>query len=382
MSLLDGLGWGDSVGLFSLAFCIPVSIFLFLGPTREVPGAEASSSAGISVEGNSLKPYLYDTNFPDVFRAVVSSLVTARPSSIVYGGGVLSSLPKTGAPRTDECALRRGSLQARIAEVRGRLRQRSALADCLTVAVERRFVAQELELLRGTSALEFYGPPATAPTLASLGRLLPGNAARQVTAYVTDARGYDQRPGKFDRQQAAQLLMGCIHFGYAAREAHEGGFPPSFQPTRGASWEDMKTEVAWAAASRRAGGFFALKQDAGPAGADAIGFEVLREISVGMVEYPSRTPVEAPPTYETPRGGWTGLPAPDWVHFEAASLEALLTESCLYGWYLWGAEKAAICAIMEALAGQDPQRRGLPPRLREEANALLEPPNKPAWAQR
>lgn len=62
-------------------------------------------------------------------------------------------------------------------------------------------------------------------------------------------------------------------------------------------------------------------------------------------------------------GGRDALPTAEWVLFNAAGLQALLAEGCLYGWHLWGAEAGARAHLK--LCGGDAT-----------AAALLTPP---AW---
>ena len=42
-----------------------------------------------------------------------------------------------------------------------------------------------------------------------------------------------------------------------------------------------------------------------------------------------------------PGGPIAPLPTAQFVRFNAAGLQAILAEGCLYGWHLWGAEAAA-----------------------------------------
>ena len=135
--------------------------------------------------------------------------------------------------------------------------------------------------------------------------------------------------------------------------------------------KQMRSEVAWMAASERAGSLFRLPRGGGAAGdgdggelsgaggaaaeESPLGFEALREFTVGIQVVGSAQQDEffAPPSSKqdgddgdrsgddstvAPSQVASALPEADFVRFNAAGLQALLAEGCLYGWFLWGAE--------------------------------------------
>ena len=80
------------------------------------------------------------------------------------------------------------SLQARIAAVRSLSQHRTALAECLTVAVESSFAEAKLSLL---PTIETIAPgaalPPTAVTLVRAAQQFPGQSARQKRGFVTES---------------------------------------------------------------------------------------------------------------------------------------------------------------------------------------------------
>lgn len=98
----------------------------------------------------------------------------------------------------------------------------------------------------------------------------------QVRALVTEsvAVASPSLTGRFDRLQAAQLYIGHVQFGYFLSQIFRGqlelGDNKVLSPAQAAqiqqrienSAKEMRSEVAWAAASRRAGIFFELGRDA------------------------------------------------------------------------------------------------------------------------
>ena len=117
----------------------------------------------------------------------------------------------------------------------------------------------------------------------------------------------------------------------------------------------MRSEVTWAAASRRAGAFFGLPRGEARL---SLGYEELRLFSKGVqVVAPSQqaeffaapsADADAPPPPaeeedEAPPlpAAASELPTASFLPFNAAGLQCVLAEGCLYGWHLWGAEAAA-----------------------------------------
>ena len=144
----------------------------------------------------------------------------------------------------------------------------------------------------------------------------------------------------------------------------------------------MKSEAAWAAASRRAGTLFALSRESeaedaaldaalageggGAAWDDSLGFEALREFSSGVQvvgasqqEEFFRSPDEEEATATAAAAddseaaaaaaaAATQLPTAEFIKFHTAGLQAVLSEGCLYGWHLWGAEAGARAQLVAA----------------------------------
>ena len=109
----------------------------------------------------------------------------------------------------------------------------------------------------------------------------------------------------------------------------------------------MRSEVAWAAASRRAASLFGLPA---PESSTSLGVEDLRLFSKGVqVVTPSQqAEFFSSPADETGRDEEVAaatfaapLPSASFIPFNAAGLQCALAEACLFGWQLWGAEAAA-----------------------------------------
>ena len=208
------------------------------------------------------------------------------------------------------------SLEARIAQVQSVARQRRVLADCLAVAVEHAFDGAELDMLRDATAIApGVAPSSGAATLVRVSQQFPGQSARQVRAFVSEAvPSADARQlGRFDRLQAARLQVGAIQFGYFVSQVFRGqadlddetvltaDAARAVQRAIQRSTRMMKTEAAWAVTSRRAGRMFNLPnpnlpnpnlpsgeqvQGAGYSGDaswdSSLGFEALRDFTVGV----------------------------------------------------------------------------------------------------
>jgi hypothetical protein len=276
-----------------------------------------------------------------------------------------------------------GTLTARIEEVREHVRQRRVLADSLAVAVERCYVEQGLRLLGSVDAIAPGKElPFDAATLTRTSQNFPGQSARQVRAYVLESAPSNAADvfGRFDRLQAARLYMGMVQFGYFVSQVFRGQIhlddeqrltPAEAEEVQIAiqeSTKHMKSEAAWAAASRRAGNLFALDRAEGDDEGvwdESRGFESLRVFSTGVQvvaasqqeEFFRPQGEERPPpppdsTDEDPAAGRSAggpldglsdaeLPAAAFVRFTSAGLQAILAEGCLFGWHLWGAEAGA-----------------------------------------
>ena len=292
-----------------------------------------------------------------------------------------------------------GSLSGRMAEVRARAHQRRVLADALATAVERSFVEQGLRLLPSVEAIAPGADlPFDAATLTRVSQLFPGQSARQVRAFVTEsvASADPSVVGRFDRLQAARLYMGMVQFGYFISQIFRGQthlddeqrLSPAeardIQASIQASAKRMRSEAAWAAASRRAGNLFRLAREGGEeeeAWDASRGFEALRRFSSGVQVvgaaqqdefFRAEGPQAAAATPEAEAGGGEAagrtlgevseLPTAEFVRFNTAGLQATLAEGCLFGWHLWGAESGARAQLVAAGEGA--------------AEALLTPPTR------
>ena len=280
------------------------------------------------------------------------------------------------------------SLRLRVERMRQRADSRRVLVDCLALATERCYVEQGLRLLSSVCAIEPGSElPFDAATLVRVSQQFPGQSARQVRAFVLESAPSSEPGvnGRFDRLQAARLYMGTIQFGYFISQVFRGqealgGDERVLSPAEARavqeliqrSTREMRSEAAWAAASRRAGTLFALPSDDLAEDVDvtaslsAGGFEQLREFTAGVqvvsstqqdeffqpppdsggsnrdVDNSSSSVVPPPPPQDPVAADTSSaLPQADFVRFNAAGLQAVLAEGCLYGWHLWGAELGA-----------------------------------------
>ena len=290
-----------------------------------------------------------------------------------------------------------GTLQARVAEVEALQARRHALQECLLLNAQRSVADERMALLSDAAAIApGKALPADAATLVRVQQHFPGQSARQVLAYVSDAAPSNSPEvnGRFDRVQAAKLYMGCVQFGYFLAQVFRGQAhleddsvlsPVEAQQMVAAIQQTtrcMKSEAAWVVASRRAGAFFAIpKQETDEQGADgkgadgaaeesaesaSLGYEALREFTTQVQVVASAQQEEffaAPPPRDLTAEG-TGsdgagsdgskgadavsepsvpseLPMASFIGFNAAGLQAALAEGCLFGWHLWGAEAQA-----------------------------------------
>ena len=316
-------------------------------PPRQA-GPSPIVTSTITPEGAALLTLVEGDAFDDAWLAAVSEL----------GRSVAD------APPSD------GSLTGRVEEVRARAHQRRVLGDALATAVERAFVEQSLRMLGSVDAI---APGAVLPfdaaTLVRASQQFPGQSARQVRAFVEESAPSTDASvvGRFDRLQAARLYMGCTQFGYFISQIFRGQVglddetrltpeeAGQIQKMIVATAKQMRSEAAWAAASRRAGALFALPREGGAEEEelggwdDSQGYEALREFSSGVQVV---APSQQDEFFAKPNGdgalGGVGpggpidpLPTAEFVRFNAAGLQAILAEGCLYGWHLWGAEAAA-----------------------------------------
>jgi len=291
------------------------------------------------------------------------------------------------------------SLQARIESVQTLAILRNRMADCLAARVVHDMALERLAMLPSSAAIApATALPLDAVTLVRGLQQFPGQSARQVRAFIVESAPSDDPSivGRFDKTQAASLYMGSIQFGYFIAQVFRGQadlddqavLSPeeamAIKQTIQKSTREMKSEAAWAAASRRAGTFFGLKREheRDAVAADAIGseaapgFEQLREFTVGVQVVGSAQQEEffAASSDQAPDGlvgdlaadaaaaanGF--LPAGDFVRFNAAGLQAMMAEGCLFGWHLWGAEADA--RVLVESAGSE--------------EALLAPPATPS----
>ena len=291
------------------------------------------------------------------------------------------------------------SLQARVAEVQRREDSRRVLVDALGLAVAHTFAEERLVLLPSAAAISPGASlPPEAATLVRVSQQFPGQSAKQVRAFVTEAAPSNDEATSgrvdrlqvwtltltwtldpnmsltcaltchLDRLQAAQLYMGHIQFGYFIAQIFRGQAGLSDETVVSAqeaqqikgrieqAAQMMRSEVAWAAASRRAASLFGLPA---PESSTSLGVEDLRLFSKGVqVVTPSQqaeffsSPADesgrdeevAAATFAAP------LPSASFIPFNAAGLQCALAEGCLFGWQLWGAETAASQALGDATA--------------------------------
>ena len=333
-----------------------------------------------------------------------------------WAHAVRSLVPSEITPLSDS-----STLQGRIEQLEQKELRRRQLTDYLAVAVEHSFASERLQMLGSAAEMAPGVPlPPNAVTLVRSSQQFPGQSARQMRAFVTESAPSDDASlaGRFDKLQAARLQMGAIQFGYflsqvfrgqaeldneqmlTPREAHE------LQARIQRATRHPRTELAWVVASRRSADFFALQDESEHASEDgaedgakrgAEGAEVLRQFTVGVqvvssaqqeeffaagapADDPSESATQGDTTQQNDGAGSAGgaeelarasstLPTADFVRFHAAALQALLAESCLYGWHLWGAEAAAERLLQEATsAGQATDDLLQPPK---HASSLL-----------
>ena len=171
--------------------------------------------------------------------------------------------------------------------------------------------------------------------------------------------------------------MGCAQFGYFVSQVFRGQAHLSDDETVTAAeaqamtaaiqraTKEMKTEAAWLAASARAGSLLGLPRDECAEG-EAARYESLRDFTVGVQVVGSAQQEEffaAPPSESgTPDSEGAGgaaepgvdqLPTAEFVRFNAAGLQAMLAEGCLFGWLLWGAEAAARDMLASSANAED-----------------------------
>ena len=375
--------------------------------TEALPSSFTPATECITSEGKALLAHVGDPQFAQAWQQVVSTLGKAQPAA--------------------------STLQGRIDQLRDLGHRRRVLADCFACQIEHSFREQGLRLLDGAATIAPKAPlPLEASTLVRVSQHFPGQSARQVRAFVTESApsADDALVGRFARLQAAQLTMGCIQFGYFLSQVFRGAadlddervLTPeearALQREIRRSTRLTRTEAAWAVGSRRAGGFFAVERtpEDTPEGTQvsndsSAGYEDLREFTVGVQVVTSAQQDEffaasgeradeaageaagLSQGDEDPDGAASAvgrlpesLPTADLVRFNAAGLQALLSESCLYGWHLWGAEAAARAVLLDALDGtmgaseqvQLQVGRGSERRRQAGAwmgDALLEPPH-------
>jgi len=230
--------------------------------------------------------------------------------------------------------------------------RRNSLADCLGMAVERCLLEEQLELMPSVQAIQpGVALPPTAATLVRTLQHFPGQSTQRVRALVTKAAPSTDRgaSGSFDRLQAAKAYMGCIHFGYSLAQEYRsldvdaaGNGPKPFAE------REMRSEVAWVAASRRAESVLSLRgeeveeEEASAHGGG--GHSALREFPVGEEELGLITNEGHAAEH-------------DRVHYSATGFQTMLAEACLYGWFLADAEAEARSLLQ-----------------RDAAEALLTPP--------
>ena len=337
-----------------------------LPPPNPLPSPSPPQRA--SPEGEALQSLIAHDEFPVAWREALKQLGQRADGATSEGAS-------------------KGTLQARITEVRELTSQRRALADMLGLAVERSFLEAGLEPLPSVVSI---GPGASLPpraaTLVRTAQQFPGQSARQVRAYVIEAAPLNDPAvgGRFDRVQAAKLNMGCVQFGYFVAQIFRGqahlddDAVLSPEEARAVaeqiqrSTREMKSEVAWAAASRRAGTLLGLPP---PTDHELGGHELLRDFTVGVQVVSSSQQEEffasgASEGGDSARddagddaGGdasgdaasaaaVTEMPTAEFIRFNAAGLQAMLAEACLYGWFLWGAEVEARTVLTEGAAGE------------------------------
>ena len=360
-------------GLFLFADNEPEDLFDRTRASRLPAMPPAPPVAGTTPEGRALMAVISTDQLPSEWRAAVSTLGDEAAAA-------------ANAPDAS-------SLQGRIAAVQALTQQRHALADMLAVHAAHKLIEPELSLLPSVASIApGVALPPTAATLVRVAQQFPGQSARQVRAFVTESAPSNdpKMGGRFDRLQAAQLYMGMIQFGYFIAQIFRGQADLDDETTLTGeearavtariqrATREMRCEVAWLAASRRAGVLLQLPQDEDA----SFGYEALREFTVGVQVVGAAQQSEFFAPSDEGRADAAGggameklkgavasavsaadaMPAADLVRFNAAGLQAMLAEGCLYGWHLWGAEAEA----MDILADSDAEE------------ALLVPPATPA----
>ena len=117
------------------------------------------------------------------------------------------------------------TLEARVAEVKGKENGRRVLVDALNLAVAYSFQSQALELLASSAAIAPGAElPPDAASLVRVSQQFPGQSARQVRAFVTEASPSNDANlrGRVDRLQAARLYLGHVQFGYFLSQIFRG----------------------------------------------------------------------------------------------------------------------------------------------------------------
>jgi len=390
---------GRKVELLEAAELLPLAGALFAAPLLLLAGERHAAEgplpptvlyqAGTTAEGAELMAALTASTFPAAWREAVRELDGRATRAAVEGSG---------------------SLQGRIAAVQELEGQRHALADLLAVAVERQLSEAHLSLLPSAASIApAAGLPPDACSLIRVSQRFPGQSARQVRAFVGESAPSNEPSvnGRFDRLQAARLYQGCIQFGYFIAQvflgqAHldgerrlSGAEASALKAGIERSTKQPKTEAAWAAASRRAGAFFALPREGGEGSEGGFGYESLREFTVGVqVVAPAQQSeffnspsegeaggegggsrgqgAEAGAGAAAVNGGVAPLPSAEFVRFNAAGLQALLAEGCLFGWMLWQAEAEAMAVLAAA-----PDDGSASARTAEGSSLLLTPPAAP-----
>lgn len=357
------------VGSFSLAAAAWALKGRPTGLASPTPGAPAPTAPLpvalpelLSPEGQWLCRLLADrpAEFSDSWSAHLSSLSTAVDASNTPGS----------------------SLQARVAEVQLREDSRRVLVDALGLAVAHTFAEERLVLLPSAAAISPGASlPPEAATLVRVSQQFPGQSAKQVQAFVSEAAPSNDAAtcGRVDRLQAAQLYLGHVQFGYFIAQIFRGQAGLSDESVVSAqeaqqikgrieqAAQMMRSEVAWATASRRAASLFGLP---GHESSTSLGVEDLRLFSKGVqvvapsqqAEFFSSPSDEAGRNEEVAATIAAPLPSASFVPFNAAGLQCALAEACLFGWQLWGAEAAASRALGDAAARalMIPPERGPP----------------------
>ena len=348
----------------------------------------------LTADGTMLAPLLGTPIFGDEWSRVVRNIAAQQVEQ-------------------SKAAAASGTLQARVSELQDLQRRRHALQECLYLRVQRSLADERMQLLCDATTI---GPgqvlPPDAATLVRVQQHFPGQSARQVLAYVSESAPLNDPEvgGRFDRLQAAKLYMGCVQFGYFLSQVFRGqahlADDAMLAPEEAqavvmaiqASTRQMKSEAAWAVASRRAGHFFGLPRTAGthdsdggeldtesdgPPADDGAGFEGLRTFTtqvqvVGAAQqeefFASDKPSEEHAASAAASGAGSdesagmgeedcgdgqdditanlpAFPRASFIAFNTAGLQACLAEACIFGWHLWAAEAQAMSTAEAAAPG-------------------------------